>query len=45
MKDDYIVPIILATSLYVPLWKVGRMYFLNLGVKGLKDTIVGQAIF
>ena len=36
MKDDQVLYQFSQPHLYISLQKVGRMYFLNLGVKGLK---------
>ena len=30
--------------LYIALYRVGRMYFLNLGVKGLKRSPIGAQV-
>ena len=38
MKDDIYYQFLLP-HLYISLQKVGRMYFLNLGVKGLNESI------
>ena len=45
MKDDYILPILTTSLIHFPVKGVGRMYFLNLGLKGLSLSHYRHAVF